>query len=121
MQRFATPEDLDRHQCTIEEREEYEPHIERGNVVYAGVDYAAILEQAEAEADVMLWDGGNNDFPFYQPDLHITVVDPHRAGHETSYHPGETNLRVGRCGRHQQSGHRFAPKRWRRCGRRSRG
>lgn len=93
VQRFATAEDLERHQCTIEEREEYEPHIERGNVVYAGVDYAAILEQAQAEADVVLWDGGNNDFPFYVPDLHITVADPHRAGHETSYHPGETNLR----------------------------
>ena len=93
VQRFATPEDLDRHQCTIEEREEYEPHIERGNVVYAGVDYAAILEQAQAEADVLLWDGGNNDFPFYVPDLHITVADPHRAGHETAYHPGETNVR----------------------------
>lgn len=94
VQRFSSPEDLDRHHCTIEEREEYEPHIERGNVVYAGVDYEAILRQAEEEADVILWDGGNNDFPFYRPDLQITVVDPHRAGHETSYHPGETNLRM---------------------------
>jgi len=94
VQRFATREDLDRHECTIEEREEYEPHIERGNVVYAGVDYAAILEQAQVEADVILWDGGNNDFPFYIPDLWITVADPHRLGHETSYHPGETNLRA---------------------------
>lgn len=94
VQRFATLEDLDVHQCTIEEREEYEPHIERGNVVYAGVDYGAILEQAQAEADVVLWDGGNNDFPFYVPDLWIAVADPHRLGHETSYHPGETNLRA---------------------------
>lgn len=93
VQRFATMEDLDVHECTIEEREEYEPHIERGNIVYAGIDYAAILEEAQAEADVLLWDGGNNDFSFYTPDLHITVVDPHRAGHETTYHPGETNLR----------------------------
>lgn len=93
VQRFATMEDLDIHECTIEEREEYEPHIERGNVVYAGIDYAAILERAQQEADVLLWDGGNNDFSFYRPDLHITVADPHRAGHETAYHPGETNLR----------------------------
>src|SRR5690606_3836163 len=94
VQRFATREDLDRHECTIEEREEYEPHIERGNVVYAGVDYAAILEQAQVEADVILWDGGNNGFPFDIPDWWITVADPHRLGHETSYHPGETNLRA---------------------------
>lgn len=94
VQRFATYEDLDVHKCTIEEREEYEPHIARGNIVYAGVDYGAILEQAEAEADVILWDGGNNDFSFYVPDLTITVVDPHRPGHETTYHPGETNLRL---------------------------
>lgn len=94
VQRFATYADLDRHKCTIEEREEYEPHIDRGNIVYAGVDYGAILEQAQAEADVILWDGGNNDFPFYHSDLLITVVDPHRAGHETAYHPGETNLRM---------------------------
>jgi predicted GTPase len=94
VQRFANYADLDRHQCTIEEREEYEPHIDRGNIVYAGVDYGAILEQAQAEADCILWDGGNNDFSFYQSDLLITVVDPHRPGHETSYHPGETNLRM---------------------------
>jgi predicted GTPase len=93
VQRFASAADLELHDCTIEEREEYEPHLERGNVVYAGIDYAAILERAEAEADVLLWDGGNNDFAFYRPDLQITVVDPHRAGHETAYHPGETNLR----------------------------
>lgn len=93
-QRFETYEDLDRHQCTIEEREEYEPHIDNGFVVYAGVDYERILREAEKEADVILWDGGNNDTPFYEPDLHITLVDPHRAGHETSYYPGETNLRM---------------------------
>lgn len=93
VQRFATYEDLDRHDCTIEEREEYEPHIDNGIVVYAGVDYGAILKQAEREADVILWDGGNNDFPFYRSDLEIVVVDPHRAGHELSYHPGETNFR----------------------------
>jgi predicted GTPase len=94
VQRFATIEDLKKHNCTIEEMEEYEPHIERGNIVYAGVDYGRILEQAEKEADVILWDGGNNDFPFYHSDLFITVVDPHRAGHETRYHPGEANLRM---------------------------
>lgn len=94
VQRFATYEDLDLHKCTIEEREEYEPHIDSGMVVYAGVDYEAILRQAEQEADIILWDGGNNDLPFYNTDLHIVVVDPHRAGHETSYHPGETNLRM---------------------------
>jgi predicted GTPase len=94
VQRFAGYDDLDRHECTIEEREEYEPHIDRGVVVYAGVDYEAILHQAEAEADVIVWDGGNNDLPFYKPDLHIVVVDPHRAGHETRYHPGEANLRL---------------------------
>jgi predicted GTPase len=93
-QRFETYEDLDRHQCTIEEREEYEPHIDNGFVVYAGVDYEKILREAEKEADVILWDGGNNDTPFYKPDLHITLVDPHRAGHELSYYPGETNLRI---------------------------
>jgi len=93
-QRFETYEDLDRHQCTIEEREEYEPHIDNGFVVYAGVDYEQILREAEKEADVILWDGGNNDTPFYKPDLHITLVDPHRAGHELSYYPGETNLRI---------------------------
>jgi predicted GTPase len=93
-QRFATYEDLDRHKCTIEEREEYEPHIDRGVIVYAGVDYEKILREAEQEADVILWDGGNNDLPFYEPDLHIVVADPHRAGHELAYHPGEANLRL---------------------------
>jgi len=93
VQRFAAPEDLDRHQCTIEEREEYEPHIAAGVVVYSGVDYAAILAEAEKEADVLVWDGGNNDLPFYLPDLEIVVADPHRPGHERTYHPGETNLR----------------------------
>jgi len=93
-QRFASLKDLDKHKCTIEEREEYEPHIDRGTVVYAGVDYAEILRQAEAEADVVVWDGGNNDTPFFKPDLHITVVDPHRPGHEIAYYPGETNFRM---------------------------
>ncbi len=92
-QRFASSEDLDREKCTIEEREEYEPLIDSGFVVYAGVDYGRILAQAEAEADVILWDGGNNDLPFFVPDLHICVADPHRAGHESSYHPGEANFR----------------------------
>jgi predicted GTPase len=94
VQRFANYEDLDHHKCTIEEREEYEPHIDRGVIVYAGVDYESILRQAEEEADVVVWDGGNNDLPFYKPDLFITVVDPHRAGHELTYHPGEANLRA---------------------------
>jgi predicted GTPase len=94
VQRFADYADLDRHNCTIEEREEYEPHIDRDVVVYAGVDYEAIMREAEKEADVVVWDGGNNDLPFYKPDLHIVVVDPHRAGHETRYHPGEANLRL---------------------------
>lgn len=94
VQRFASYEDMDRHNCTIEEREEYEPYVERGAVIYAGVDYEAILRQAETEADVIIWDGGNNDVPFYQPDMHIVVVDPHRPGHELRYHPGETNLRM---------------------------
>ena len=94
VQRFADYGDLDRHNCTIEEREEYEPHLDRGSIVYAGVDYEAILRQAEGEADVVVWDGGNNDVPFFQPDLHIVVTDPHRAGHELAYHPGETNLRM---------------------------
>ncbi|MDM7925932.1 MAG: cyclic 2,3-diphosphoglycerate synthase [bacterium] len=94
VQRFAAYADLDRHECTIEEREEYEPHIDMGNVVYAGVDYGDILAEAEKEADVILWDGGNNDTSFYKPDLLITVVDPHRAGHEVAYHPGEINLRT---------------------------
>ncbi len=94
VQRFETFEDLAKNDTTIEEREEYEPHINRGTVVYAGVDYERILRQAENEADVILWDGGNNDFPFYQPDLLIVVVDPHRPGHELLYYPGETNLRM---------------------------
>jgi predicted GTPase len=94
VQRFATYEDMDRHNCTIEEREEYEPHIDRDTVVYAGVDYEPILRQAEAEADVVVWDGGNNDLPFYKPDLLIVIADPHRPGHEVSYHPGEANLRL---------------------------
>jgi len=94
VQRFASYEDLDTQECTIEEREEYEPHIDNGFVVYAGVDYEKILRQAEQEAEIILWDGGNNDTPFYTPDLHITLVDPHRPGHELSYYPGETNLRM---------------------------
>lgn len=94
VQRYAVLEDMDKHQCTIEEREEYEPHISRGNVLYAGVDYQSIMEEAEKEADIIIWDGGNNDIPFYQPDLSITVVDPHRPGHELSYFPGEVNLRM---------------------------
>ena len=93
VQRFATLKDLDLQQCTIEEREEYEPHICEGTVVYAGVDYEKILRQAEQEADVILWDGGNNDTPFYKSDLEIVVVDPHRPGHELAYYPGEVNLR----------------------------
>lgn len=94
VQRFATTEDLVRHRVTIEEREEYEPHLATGCVVYAGVDYAAILAEAEREADVIVWDGGNNDTSFLAADVYITVVDPHRAGHELTYHPGETNLRL---------------------------
>jgi predicted GTPase len=93
VQRFARLEDLELHRCTIEEREEYEPHIASGGVIYAGVDYAAILTEAEREADVIVWDGGNNDLPFYAADLEIVVADPHRPGHERTYHPGETNLR----------------------------
>ncbi len=93
-QRFASYEDLDKYECTIEEREEYEPYIEMGGVVYAGVDYEEILRNAEKEADVIIWDGGNNDYPFYKPDLHITIADPHRPGHELSYYPGEINLRM---------------------------
>lgn len=92
--RFAELEDLDRNKCTIEEREEFEPHIRAGNVIYAGIDYEKILRQAEKEADVILWDGGNNDLPFYVPDLHIVVADPLRPGHELSYYPGETNARM---------------------------
>jgi predicted GTPase len=94
VQRFASYADLDAHDCTIEEREEYEPHLAEGNLVFAGVDYEAILRAAESEADVILWDGGNNDTPFVRPDLHLTVLDPHRPGHELRYHPGETNLRL---------------------------
>lgn len=97
VQRFAKLEDLEKHECTIEEMEEYEPHIVRGNVIYAGVDYEAILREAENDpdgCDVILWDGGNNDFPFYKPDLAITVADPHRPGHELNYFPGEANLRL---------------------------
>lgn len=93
-QRFATYADLDYHECTIEEREEYEPHLDRGNLVYAGVDYGLILEAAQAEADVLVWDGGNNDMSFIRPDLMVTLVDPHRPGHELCYHPGEANLRM---------------------------
>jgi predicted GTPase len=93
VQRFATYEDMIEQKCTIEEMEEYEPHIQNGIIVYAGVDYGAILEEAEKEADIILWDGGNNDFSFYRADLEIVVVDPHRPGHELSYHPGETNFR----------------------------
>jgi len=97
VQRFATVEDLAKHKCTVEEMEEYEPHVVRGNVIYAGVDYEAILRAAENDpdgCDVVLWDGGNNDFPFYQPDLNITIVDPHRPGHELNYYPGEVTLRL---------------------------
>jgi predicted GTPase len=94
VQRFETFEDLDRANVTIEEREEYEPHLRRGTVVYAGVDYGAILELAQKECEVLVWDGGNNDYPFYRPTVHITVADPLRAGHELAYHPGETNLRM---------------------------
>jgi predicted GTPase len=94
VQRFATLEDLDSNDTTIEEREEYEPHIATGTIIYAGVDYQAILEQAQQECDVLLWDGGNNDLPFYDPDVHVVVADPLRAGHETRYHPGEANLRM---------------------------
>lgn len=93
VQRFASIDDLKRHQCTIEEMEEYEPHIAMGSVIYAGIDYGAILREAEKEADVILWDGGNNDYPFYKSDLEVVVVDPLRPGHELLYHPGETNLR----------------------------
>lgn len=93
-QRFATLEDMDAAQCTIEEREEYEPHIRAGSIVFAGIDYEQILRRAEAEADVVLWDGGNNDTPFFRPNLHIVVADPHRPGHELKYYPGETNLRM---------------------------
>jgi predicted GTPase len=92
VQRFATYKDFEKHKCTIEEREEYEPVVRMGAVIYAGIDYEKILRQAEQEADVIVWDGGNNDTPFYKPDINIVVFDPHRAGHETRYHPGETNM-----------------------------
>ena len=94
VQRFATIEDLKKHECTIEEMEEYEPHVVAGNVIYAGVDYEAIVREAEKEADIILWDGGNNDFSFYRPDLYITVADPHRPGNGLVYYPGEVNLRM---------------------------
>ena len=94
VQRFSTIDDLEKHDCTIEEMEEYEPHINSGTIVYAGVDYEAIIREAEREADVILWDGGNNDMPFYETDLLLVVTDPHRTGHETQYYPGETNLRL---------------------------
>ncbi len=94
VQRFADYSDLDKHECTIEEREEYEPHLDNGVIVYAGVDYEAILREAEKEVDIVLWDGGNNDFPFYVSDLLIVVADPHRPGHEMRYYPGETNVRM---------------------------
>jgi predicted GTPase len=93
-QRFASYQDLDRYECTIEEREEYEPHIDNGIVVYAGVDYGKILEEAQKEADIIVWDGGNNDVPFLRPDLHIVMADPHRAGNELTYYPSEVNLRM---------------------------
>ncbi len=93
-QRYASLEDMDRYECTIEEREEYELHINAGNLLFAGIDYEQILRAAEKEADVVIWDGGNNDTPFFKPDLHIVVADPHRAGHETRYYPGETNFRM---------------------------
>ncbi len=92
VQRFATYEDMDKYDCTIEEREEYEPYVRMGAVIYAGIDYEKILRAAEKEADVIVWDGGNNDTPFFKPDVNIVVFDPHRAGHETTYHPGETNM-----------------------------
>lgn len=93
-QRYENYADLDRYHCTIEEREEYEPHLDRGNILYAGVDYQEILTRAEKDVDIIVWDGGNNDLPFYKPDLHIVVTDPHRAGHEMTYYPGEANLRM---------------------------
>jgi len=93
-QRYESYADLDRYNCTIEEREEYEPHLDRGNILFAGVDYQEILKRAEKDADIIVWDGGNNDLPFYKPNLHIVVTDPHRAGHEMTYYPGEANLRM---------------------------
>ncbi|MBZ0173174.1 MAG: hypothetical protein K8E66_12390, partial [Phycisphaerales bacterium] len=95
VQRFETYADLDKHECTFEEREEYESHVDEGNILYAGVDYGAILDQAAKEADVVFWDGGNNDWPFYKPDVWVTITDPLRPGHETSYFPGEVNRRGG--------------------------
>jgi len=92
VQRFSTYDDFDKHACTIEEREEYEPVVDMGAVIYAGIDYGKILQQAEGEAEVIIWDGGNNDTPFYKPDVHVVVFDPHRLGHETTFHPGETNM-----------------------------
>jgi predicted GTPase len=97
VQRYANYDDLDEYDCTIEEREEYEPHIDNGVIIYAGVDYEKIIRKAEAEADIILWDGGNNDFPFYVPDYQIVVADPHRTGHESTYYPGETNVRMADC------------------------
>jgi predicted GTPase len=94
LQRFETYDDLDRHGCTVEEREDYEPHIDMGAIVYAGVDYQDIINAAEEEADIVVWDGGNNDFPFYVPSIQIVIVDPHRVGHELRYYPGETNVRM---------------------------
>ena len=94
VQRFGSLADLKKHKCTIEEMEEYEPHIAMGSVIYAGVDYGAILAEAEKEADIIIWDGGNNDIPFYKSDLTFTVVDPHRPGHEMTYYPGNTSLRL---------------------------
>jgi len=94
VQRLANLDDLKKYQCTIEEMEEYEPHLRRGHVVFAGVDYGVILKEAEAEADIIVWDGGNNDLPFYKPNIHITVADPHRPGHELTHYPGESNLRM---------------------------
>src|SRR3990170_4336968 len=94
VQRFADYDDLDEHECTIEEREEYEPHLDNSVIVFAGVDYEKILRLAENEVDIVLWDGGNNDLSFYKSDFHIVVADPHRPGHESSYHPGETNVRL---------------------------
>ena len=93
IQRFARYGDLDEAKCTMEEREEYEPLIEKGIVIFAGIDYEKILEAAQEEADIIIWDGGNNDTPFFKPDIHIAILDPHRAGHELRYYPGETNLR----------------------------
>jgi predicted GTPase len=93
-QRFESYQDFDKYDCTIEEREEYEPHIDNGIVVFAGVDYGKILEEAQKEAEIIVWDGGNNDVPFFRPDLHIVVADPHRAGHELTYYPSEVNLRL---------------------------